>query len=128
MFPSERYDVTPVHGDQRGSGHFDQVYEVHDRVANETRIVLVEAKSPSGELGTRKGLDGVDYQQGHPEYVVSVVDEMRTRGEDDLADKIESALVDEQLDYYLVRARIKSQDGNNAYDGFSVDQFRMDQD
>ncbi|MCB9441579.1 MAG: hypothetical protein H6523_15185 [Mycolicibacterium sp.] len=129
MFPSERYDVTPLHGDQRGSGHFDQVYEVHDRVANETRIVLVEAKSPSGELGTRKGLDGADYQQGHREYVRSVASKLQQGNSADrkLARRILNELEDGNLRYILTRARVTRNGDSAEYDGFSVDQFDLGQ-
>lgn len=127
-FPSNQFEVTPLHDGQKGPGTFDHVYEVRDRESGETRVVVVEAKGPSGHLGTRQGLDGLDYQQGHREYAASVIDAMRNHGQEgrQLARRLDQALGTDQLDYYLVRARVDITPGGAEYSGYRMDRFALD--
>jgi hypothetical protein len=125
-FPPDRYDVKElpdpaVHGDNTrpgggekpGAGRFDQIYAVTDRTTGETRHVIVEAKGPNAELGTRKGVDGkTNYEQGHPLYVDSVIANMRKNGtpaEQALADDLEMAKELGQLDYSVAKARVREE-------------------
>ena len=122
-YPPEKYDVKPlpdpaIHGDHTfpdgrerpGSGRFDQIYAVTDKTSGETRYVVVEAKGPNAELGTRKGLDGrTNYQQGHPQYVESVIFTMKINGtpaEKQLAQELEDAQMAGLLDYSVVKAKV----------------------
>ncbi|WIX85451.1 hypothetical protein [Amycolatopsis sp. DG1A-15b] len=125
-YPPDRYDVKElpdpeVHGDNTrpgggekpGSGRFDQIYEVTDKTTGETRHVIVEAKSPNAELGTRKGLDQkTNFEQGHPKYVESIIDNMRKHGtpaEKALAVELQDSLDMEALDYSVARARVREE-------------------
>ncbi len=127
-FPGSQFDVTPLQEGQRGPGTFDHVYEVRDRESGETRVVVVEAKGPSGHLGTRLGFDGVSYQQGHRQYAASVIDAMRNHGPEgrQLARRLDAALQTDALDYYLVRARVDITPGGAEYGGFRMDRFALD--
>jgi hypothetical protein len=125
-YPPDRYDVKElpdpaVHGDNTrpgggekpGAGRFDQIYEVTDKTTGETRHVIVEAKGPNAELGTRKGLDGkTNYEQGHPLYVDSVIENMRKNGtpaEKALARDLALAKELDQLDYSVAKARVREE-------------------
>jgi len=127
-FPGSQFDVTPLHDGQKGPGTFDHVYEVLDRESGETRVVVVEAKGPSGHLGTRQGVDGVDYQQGHREYAASVINAMLKSGPEgrQLAWRLREALLTDQLDYYLVRAKVEITSGGAEYGGYRMDRFALD--
>jgi hypothetical protein len=124
MFPADKFDVTPKHGTESGSGRFDQIYEVHDKKTGETRVVIVEAKGPSAELGVRKGLDGNAYQQGHPKYVESIIDNMLKNGTDAekaLAPDLAKAMLKQKLDYIVVKARVNG----SEYGGYTRNQFDL---
>lgn len=127
-FPGSQFDVTPLHEGQKGPGTFDHVYEVRDHETGETRVVIVEAKGPSGHLGTRQGSDGVDYQQGHREYAASVINAMLKSGPEgrQLAWRLREALLTDQLDYYLVRAKVEITSGGAEYGGYRMDRFALD--
>ncbi|MCX8554111.1 hypothetical protein OS121_03215 [Mycolicibacterium mucogenicum] len=127
-FPGSQFDVTPLQEGLKGPGTFDHVYEVRDRESGETRVVVVEAKGPSGHLGTRQGVDGVDYQQGHREYAASVINAMLKSGPEgrQLAWRLREALLTDQLDYYLVRAKVEITSGGAEYGGYRMDRFALD--
>lgn len=65
-------NITVLHN----SGVFDLVGELPDG-----RFVVIEAKGPSADLGSRIDLSGKRSQQGTREYFESIVDNMMTRGE-----------------------------------------------
>ncbi|WP_406692392.1 hypothetical protein REH65_11345 [Saccharopolyspora sp. ID03-671] len=63
-----------------GSGVFDVVGETPDG-----RIVIIEAKGPNAELGSRIDLDGNRSQQGTRPYAESILDNMsKTADPDDI--------------------------------------------
>ncbi|MBL0017627.1 MAG: hypothetical protein IPP17_14625 [Bacteroidetes bacterium] len=62
------------------SGQFDRVYIQGDM------IYIVESKGGSSDLGSRKDLNGEQSQQGTPEYIASVIQNM--------SDKVDAGLVD----------------------------------
>ncbi len=101
-------DLTPhqVPTKDTGAGTFDQVYEIKDKDGNTVKWAIVEAKGPNADLGVRKGLDGQNYEQGHPKYLESVLQNMRDRGDGDLADKLEAAALGGDLDYTVVKAKV----------------------
>ena len=108
------------------SGEFDQVYKVHDPVTGQDHYFIVEAKGPSAQLGSRKGEDGFQYQQGRPEYVESIFDAMQNRGGADarLARELRAAFEDRQLEYHYARARVDLDDnGDPYYAGYERRQF-----
>ncbi|WP_199443715.1 hypothetical protein [Umezawaea beigongshangensis] len=124
MFPPEKYDVTPLHGDEKGAGRFDQIYQVYDKETGTSRYVIIEAKGPSAGLGTRRGLDGDSYQQGHPRYVESVIDNMLKKGtpeEKALAPKLAAALDDDELEFHVVKARVNDE----GYNGYTRNEFDL---
>lgn len=129
-FPPERFDVTPLHDpDVKGSGRFDQVYEVHNKETGETRLVIVEAKGPNADLGTRRH-EGENYQQGHPEYVTSVIENMRDNGtaaEKALARRLQDAQLDELLDFQVVKAKVNGSGPTAEYGGYSQKHFDLSQ-
>jgi hypothetical protein len=130
-YPPKDYDVTPVHDPNvSGSGRFDQVYEVHNRETGETRLVIVEAKGPNADLGTRR-YDGENYQQGHPKYVQSVIDNMRDNGTDvekELAKRLEKAMGKGQLDFNVVKAKVSGSGDAAEYGGYSQKHFDLNMD
>jgi hypothetical protein len=94
--PGER--IVRVFTEFGGPGTFDQIYA---RVAPDSGqilgFVIVEAKNPGADLGSRLGADGQGrYLQGHREYVRSILQEMMalTRNERvavlDLANLVEA--------------------------------------
>jgi hypothetical protein len=101
-------DLTPVPRQTAydGAGSFDQVYEIKDADGNTVKYVVVEAKGPNADLGVRQGLDGKNYEQGHPKYVESLLENMRRRGDGDLADELEAAALGGDLDYLVVKAKV----------------------
>ncbi|MEY3443560.1 MAG: hypothetical protein RLZZ519_1841 [Bacteroidota bacterium] len=62
------------------SGQFDRVYIDGDQ------IYVVESKGGSSDLGSRKDLNNQQSQQGTPEYIASVIQNM--------SDKVDAGLVD----------------------------------
>jgi hypothetical protein len=62
------------------SGQFDRVYITGDQ------IYVVESKGGSSDLGSRKELNNQQSQQGTPEYIASVIQNM--------SDKVDAGLVD----------------------------------
>lgn len=131
-FPPEKFDVAPLHDpDVSGSGRFDQVYEVKNKETGETRLVVVEAKGPNAELGTRKGAGNLNYQQGHPKYVDSVIENMAEKGtptERALAQRLEDAKMDGNLDYTVVKARVSGSGDAAEYGGYTQKHFDLTDD
>lgn len=125
-WPGREVELTPHHRPGAGAGHFDQIWEIKDKNTGETlHYVVAEAKGPSADLGTRRGLDGKNYQQGHREYFRSILGAMRKRGEDDLADELEDALMAGNLDYVLGRPKIKGSGKSAEYDGYDLKHFDL---
>ncbi|TDD61774.1 hypothetical protein E1263_06165 [Kribbella antibiotica] len=61
-----------------GAGRMDQLYIRVDKVTREIRgFDVVEAKGPGGKPVPRRGLDLVQYLQGHPEYLDSLLTAIR---------------------------------------------------
>jgi hypothetical protein len=138
-YPPEKFDLKPLPDPpdpdaalKPGAGRFDQIYEVHNKETGQTSIVLDEAKGPNADLGTRAG-DGGQYEQGHPRYVDSVVENMRMHGtpaERKLAGEIQAAKYHTlaadpkppgaQLEYLVAKARVHSE-GAVDVDGNRVD-------
>lgn len=120
-FPSPPHEITELPdparhgvdtrvGEKPGSGRFDQIYEV--KGPEGTRIVVVEAKGPNAGLGTREGAHGLRYEQGHPEYVNSIVENMKNHGtpaERKLALDLERQMGKNKLDYYVAKARVRDE-------------------
>ncbi|MEU5691988.1 hypothetical protein [Actinosynnema sp. NPDC020468] len=127
-FPPEKFDVTPLHDPAlKGSGRFDQVYEVHNKETGETRLVIVEAKGPNGELGTRRHKQE-NFQQGHPRYVDSVIENMRqkgTAGEQALSKRLKAARTGYVLDYQVVKAKVTGSGTSAEYGGYSQKHFDL---
>ncbi|MFE0177927.1 hypothetical protein ACFWZ2_37015 [Streptomyces sp. NPDC059002] len=102
----------------RGSGRLDQIWDV-----GKGRMVIVEAKASSGtELGDRAISGGRRVEQGHPEYLDSILDEMRQRGgkEAQVARDIRRSLRAKKLTYILVKAKPKGA----QYDGYLMWDFK----
>ncbi|WHU48606.1 hypothetical protein QNM97_06300 [Gordonia sp. L191] len=109
----------------RGAGGFDGAFRVTPRkgVENGEKItgpilVVVEAKGAHAELGHRRGLDDLHYQQGRREYLESVLAAMGKSADPEasahLAD-MQEAFDSKKLRYELVRATV---DKNGSYSGF----------
>ncbi|WP_240686972.1 hypothetical protein [Amycolatopsis suaedae] len=124
-YPAKDYEVTELpdparHGDNTrvgekpGSGRFDQIYEVTDRNTGQKHIVVVEAKGPNAGLGVRSGAtDSLKYEQGHPEYVKSIIENMRLNGteaEKNLAEDLDRAMRRNTLEYSVAKARVREED------------------
>ncbi|MEU6553165.1 hypothetical protein ABZ915_23195 [Streptomyces sp. NPDC046915] len=99
---AERYpgfDKETLLGPKSGNDQFDQVWTHEDG-----RVVVVEAKSStSTELGRRTLDDGRQVSQGSREYFFDIVEAMKARGEFDVVDTLEQALVDNKLEYVVVK-------------------------
>ncbi|MFE3000420.1 hypothetical protein ACFXG4_36145 [Nocardia sp. NPDC059246] len=129
-YPKDSFDVNLISDPaQTGSGRFDRVYEVKDRATGKTKIVIIEEKGPSADLGERAG-----YQQGSLGYYSSTVDNMYLNGTDierDLAAKLRLEMPS-AIDYILVRARVQKikKDGTVEaayYDGYGSVRFKLDE-
>ncbi|MEV0057606.1 hypothetical protein AB0H34_44845 [Saccharopolyspora shandongensis] len=74
-------------GSRSGSDEFDQIRE-----PTEGEFLITEAKGASADYDDRWNLEGDRrVQQGHPDYMTTILGKMRERGEHDLADRIEEA-------------------------------------
>jgi hypothetical protein len=121
--PNKVENVTPKTGDKQGAGRFDQVYKV-ETPDGETKYVIAEAKGPEAGTGTRLGLDGKRYEQGHPKYVESVIDKMKhskTQAEQDLAFELDLAQQAGDLEYRKVTANVDEPVKPKPTDGSSTD-------
>ncbi|MCP2304010.1 hypothetical protein [Actinokineospora globicatena] len=90
-----------------GAGRFDLVYARYGRNGEVVGYVLVETKGPEADLGVRLGLDGKHYYQGHPEYVRSLLHDMKQdRYFGNLAREISAKFDQGRVDYILVQAKV----------------------
>ncbi|MFF3566737.1 hypothetical protein ACFYXQ_03030 [Nocardia jiangxiensis] len=109
-----------LEGPGNGNDQFDQVYKLPDG-----KYVVVECKSSvDTELGARWTRDGLRVSQGRREYFLDILEEMRERGEEyphelDLADELEEALNNGDVDYILVQG----QRNNGEYAGYVMKIF-----
>jgi hypothetical protein len=122
--PEHYPDAVRVDDGAFGNNRFDQVYKTSDG-----RYVVVEAKgSEKANLGVRKGHSGRLVTQGTREYFETVIKEMEkraartgNRAEGKLAEQLDAALKDGQVDYVLVKAK---SDGIH-YAGYEMKQFKI---
>ncbi|WP_369387194.1 hypothetical protein AB5J72_05925 [Streptomyces sp. CG1] len=101
----------------RGPGRLDQIWHWHDR------MVVVEAKGSSKtDLGDRVIAGGRRVEQGHPEYLDAILDEMRQRGGEErkVAKQLRRALAAGKLDYILVKAKPEA----DKYGGYLMWDFK----
>ncbi|WP_153414924.1 WXG100-like domain-containing protein [Nocardia macrotermitis] len=109
-----------LEGPANGNDQFDQVYKLPDG-----KYVVVECKSSvDTDLGARWTRDGLRVSQGRREYFLDILEEMRERGEEyphelELADALEDALNDGDVDYILVQG----QKNNGEYAGYVMKIF-----
>ena len=78
-------DVEEVHrvfaNEYAGSGRFDKIFIRLERGTGRILgFAIGEAKSVNGELGSRRGAHDLRYEQGHREYIRSILEEMIRRG------------------------------------------------
>ncbi|WP_137148769.1 hypothetical protein [Mycolicibacterium sp. CR10] len=76
-----------------GRGVLDLVFELDDGT-----IIIVEAKGGAGRIGTRIVAPGVEAQQGHRRYLLSILDEMEKDAPEVVA-KVRDALKRKRLRY-----------------------------
>jgi hypothetical protein len=90
-------------GELGGPGTFDDIYRVRGPDGS-VGIIVLETKSPDAALGGRNVGD-LRYEQGHLEYLKSVIGEMRKKGRfGGVPDELEDALGAGRLGYFSVRA------------------------
>jgi hypothetical protein len=102
-----------------GADMFDQLYRLKDG-----KLLIVEAKAPSGELSWRQGRGPQKnrlVQQGTREYVETIIEAMKERAAKSprdgvLARDLEEALNHGKLRYVLVKAK----DGGSSYAGATL--------
>jgi hypothetical protein len=93
-------------GQLHGRDVLDDIYRVRvgDRVVG---MLVLEAKGPSAELGARDGSAGGRYEQGHLEYLKTVIEVMRTSGRyGSVPDELLAALETKTLGYFRVQALV----------------------
>ncbi|MEV0701962.1 hypothetical protein AB0I53_29170 [Saccharopolyspora sp. NPDC050389] len=99
-----------------GAGRFDLIYRVIGPDGRRVGFMVAEAKSPDSSLGARRGLDGKHYEQGHREYMRSIIAAMkRDEHFKSLAEDLEEALAKNKVDYFVVRAAVKHDGGGFPY-------------
>ncbi|MBA9001813.1 WXG100-like domain-containing protein [Thermomonospora cellulosilytica] len=118
--------------DGQKSGYFDQVYRAVDPVTGKPRFILLEAKGPSvggdsDPTGRKNPVTDIKYEQGRREYFELILEQMRDRGPEEaaLADELEDALDDGRLEYHIVRAKTRMEDGQEVYDGYEHRQYDL---
>ncbi len=115
MIPGAEQLPSALPGDGK-QGQFDLVYRGPDGT-----IYIVESKGGSAELGTKKGTDAegndVDLQQGSPEYLKSIIENMKTAARNSgdtalmkTAREIESAFLNGTLVYLHASQKISDPD------------------
>jgi hypothetical protein len=86
-----------------GAGVPDLLYETPDG-----RLIVIECKGGDAELGTRD-FDGIRVEQGRPEYLRSLANEMITKSKDPLLKAYGQRMLDElkskSLEYWHVQQR-----------------------
>lgn len=120
VFPHAR-EVTDLPRTANGSRCFDQLYELDDG-----GFLIVEAKAPNGRLDWRQGAGinaNIQVKQGTIQYLETIVTEMHVRGGRDrvLAEQIRIALLDEKVQYVMVRAKHHS----GSYAGGELQHFKI---
>ncbi|MFF2629575.1 toxin glutamine deamidase domain-containing protein, partial [Kitasatospora griseola] len=120
--PENFPDATRVDDRKDGNNRFDQIWERPDG-----SFVVVEAKAPTASLGDRRGPDGRQVMQGHPDYFRAILGEMTKRGLEDPAEfalmgRLRKAAKAGKVDYVLVQARVES----SQYDGYRMKHFDID--
>ncbi|MCK2245442.1 MULTISPECIES: hypothetical protein [unclassified Crossiella] len=107
-----------------GARSFDQLYRFDDG-----RLLIVEAKAPSGGLTCRQGAgptQGIMVCQGTAEYIHTIIHEMRERGsksaaEARLAAELSAAMAAEKVQYVLVQAA----ENTGTYTGAVLEHFKI---
>ncbi|MGW0731722.1 hypothetical protein [Streptomyces sp. NPDC002851] len=113
--PDHYGNATRLDDAARGRFRFDQIW-----VTKDGRYVVVEAKgSLTTELGKRNLGKAKDYQQGTIEYFEATLLKMKGRGEIDLADQLEKALANGNLDY----VEVKANPAGDKYNGYKLRHF-----
>ncbi|WP_433871748.1 hypothetical protein [Saccharopolyspora sp. CA-218241] len=112
-----------------GSGEFDQIRE-----PIEGEFLITEAKASSADYEDRWDTQRNErVQQGHPEYMRTVLAEMRARGEVELADRIETAYDLDLLDgrepprvrYIGVKATLEPDPDGGSIIGYEAIEFDL---
>ncbi|MGW2253833.1 hypothetical protein ACWCXH_27115 [Kitasatospora sp. NPDC001660] len=128
-FIAERYpdfEKQKLLGPKNGNDQFDQVWLPKD--PKDPRVIVIESKSSvDTDLGKRNlpsprnipGVKGAAVSQGSREYFFDILREMYKRGETELADKIDAALANGDLEYYVV----KGEKNTGSYTGLQHRQF-----
>ncbi len=133
IYPSSAYNVNLISDPARaGPGSFDKVYEVTDKATNQTKIVIVEEKSPQARLGSRIGDDAKRYEQGTSGYYRAIITEMANNGtaiERTLANRLLTTNP-ANIEYVLVRARVQDLKKNGQvvgeqYGGYATKTFDL---
>ena len=114
LFPGHTLERLLV-GELGGPGSLDDIYRVigpHGPVG----FVVLETKGPEATQGARYGLDGRRYEQGHPEYLNTVIDVMRASGRyGTVPDELAKAVTEKTLGYFYVRALVTDGGGGLAH-------------
>lgn len=124
LFPGHTLERLLV-GELGGAGTLDDIYRVVGPDGTVGMLVL-EAKGPEATQGARYGLDGERYEQGHPEYLNTVLEVMRASGRfGTVPDDLVRAVEDRTLGYYYVRALIA--DGGGGLTHTEMTRTRLDE-
>ncbi|WP_350279194.1 hypothetical protein [Kribbella sp. HUAS MG21] len=127
QYPGEEILRVPVRS-MGGSGRFDQIY-VRMGGGRILGFAAVEAKSVHGALGSRRGRDGRAYEQGHREYVRSILDAMMQRpgqlNEPGIAARMEAALDAGNFQYFVVKAQVEMLPNRAQAKGIAVTEYDL---
>ena len=112
-----------------GSGRFDQIYVRMGDTGRILGLAVVEAKGVNGALGSRRGPDGTSYQQGHREYVRSILAAMARRAgplnEKGIAAAIEAALEGGNVQYFVAKAWVERLPNRARAKGIAVTEYDL---
>ncbi|WP_152520822.1 hypothetical protein [Nocardiopsis halophila] len=123
---------TPETAPSNGNSQFDQIWRKKDG-----GFVVVEAKSSSdtqlGERTIKRGGELRRVSQGTHSYFNDILAQMRGRGEPEqsMADELENAILNETLDYVLVKGDPyavgagNESAGRGHYGGYTMEQFDL---
>ncbi|MCI2421205.1 hypothetical protein MOQ72_27560 [Saccharopolyspora sp. K220] len=115
-------------GRRSASGEFDQIRE-----PVEDEFLITEAKGPRADYEASWDIDGdVRVQQGHPDYLRTILAKMRAGDQEELADRIEDAYDLDITDprdlprvrYIGVRAIVVTEDGATVI-GYEATEFDL---
>ncbi|MBB6460272.1 hypothetical protein [Flammeovirga kamogawensis] len=104
------------------SGQFDRIY--YD--TKNKKFIIVEAKGGSSKIGTRL-YEQKNYEQGTDEYLLSIIDHMQERGDQnakDLADELSVAYDAKKIDYLLVKQEFNTNTG--ALKPTKISKFKLE--